>query len=143
VSNNTYTYGIHTNLTPPQLFFLVMLDEAAQHFGVDELTGLALLIIGWPFLPTRRKPKGATIGTSIASRVARRHLDFKIEKDILPTLTLGSVRRLKILWTRNIGVFVGRTVPIIGEVILAYDLSVISYRSAVHYNQLVKPEDRL
>jgi len=113
------------------------------HFGVDELTGLALLIIGWPFLPTRRKPKGATIGTSIASRVARRHLDFKIEKDILPTLTLGSVRRLKILWTRNIGVFVGRTVPIIGEVILAYDVSVISYRSAVHYNQLVKPEDRL
>jgi hypothetical protein len=62
---------------------------------------------------------------------------------ILPTLTLGSVRRLKILWTRNIGVFVGRTVPIIGEVILAYDVSVISYRSAVHYNQLVKPEDRL
>ena len=93
--------------------------------------------------PTRRKPKGATIGTSIASRVARRHLDFKIEKDILPTLTLGSVRRLTILWTRNIGVFVGRTVPIIGEVILAYDVSVISYRSAVHYNQLVKPEDRL
>ncbi|WP_367949118.1 hypothetical protein [Paraburkholderia sp. NMBU_R16] len=88
----------------------------------------------WAFLPTKRKPKGAAIGTSIASRVARRHLDFKIEKDILPTLTLGSVRRLKILWTRNIGVFVGRTVPIIGEVILAYDVSVIGYRSAVHYN---------
>ena len=47
------------------------------------------------------------------------------------------------LWTRNIGVFVGRTASIIGEVILAYDVSVISYRSAVHYNQLVKPEDRL
>ena len=46
MSNNTYTYGIHTNLTPPQLFFLVMLDKAAKHFGVDELTGLALVIIG-------------------------------------------------------------------------------------------------
>ena len=45
--------------------------------------------------------------------------------------------------SRNIDVFVGRTVPIIGEVILAYDVSVISYCSAVHYNQLVKPEDRL
>jgi hypothetical protein len=98
----------------------------------------------WAFLPTKRKPKGAAIGTSTASRVARRYLDFKIEKDILTTLTLGSVRRLKIVWTRNIGVFVGRAVPIVGEVILAYDVSVISYRSAVHYNhQLVNPEDRL
>lgn len=79
----------------------------------------------------------------MASRVARRHLGFKIEKDILPTLTLGSVRRFKILWTCNIGVFVGRTVPIVGEVILAYDVSIISYRSTVHYNQLMKPEGRL
>ncbi len=110
-----------------------MLDEAAKHFGVDELTGLALLIIGWPLLPTRRKPKGATIGASIASQVARRHLDFKIEKDILPTLTLGSVRRPKILWTRNIGVFVGRTVPIVGEVILAY----VSARMADYVSQML------
>lgn len=31
------------------------------------------------------------------------------------------------LWTRNIGVFVGRTASIIGEVILAYDVSVSFY----------------
>lgn len=93
--------------------------------------------------PNDASPTGPTIDTSIASRVARRHLDFKIEEDILPTLTLGSVRRFKILWTCNIGVFVGRAVPIIGEVILAYDVSIISNRSAVHYNQLVKPKDRL
>jgi hypothetical protein len=143
LSDSTYTYGIHTNLTAPQLFFLVMLDESAQQLGVEDVTALACIIAGWNFLPTRRKPLGATVGTSIASRVARKHLDFKISKEILPTLTFGSVKRFKILWTRNIGVFVGRAVPIVGEIILAYDVSIISYRSVVRYNQLVKLEDRL
>jgi hypothetical protein len=141
--SNVYSYGIHKDLAAPQLFFLVMLDESAKQLGVDDLVDLAAIIVGWPYLSTRRKPAGTTAGTSIASRVARRHLDFEIKARILPTLTLKSVARLKILYTNNLGVFVGRTVPVVGEMLLAYDVTVISYRTVRHYNRLVKPEDQV
>ena len=54
-----------------------------------------------------------------------------------------SVRRLKILFTNNLGVFVGRAVPVVGEALLAYDAATITYRSVIRYNQLVKPEDKV
>ncbi len=120
MSGNTYAYGIHRNLTPPELFFLVFLDETSKQLGFDDLVATAAIIVGWPFLPTRRKPLGTTKGTSIASRIARKHLDFEIKQRILPTLTLQSVKKLRVLYTNNIGVFAGRATPVIGEVILAY-----------------------
>lgn len=45
-------------------------------------------------------------------------------------------------FTRELGAFVGRAVPVVGWVITAADLSVIMYRSVLEYNRLVKPEDR-
>nr|WP_260400663.1 hypothetical protein [Paraburkholderia bannensis] len=39
--------------------------------------------------------------------------------------------------------FVGRAVPVVGEVMLTYDAATISYRSVIHYNRLVKPEDKV
>lgn len=140
---NLYSYGIHHDLTASQLFFVVMLDESASHLGVSDLAALGGAIVGWPFLSTRQKPKGATIGTSIASRVARRHLDYEIRWRILPTLTLASVRNMKIIFTRNLGVFVGRAVPVVGEAIIAHDVWTISHRTVAHYNRLVKPEDQV
>ncbi|WP_167284020.1 STM2901 family protein [Paraburkholderia sp. Cy-641] len=141
--STTYNYGVHTYLSPSELFFLVFLDEASQRLGVDDLVSVSAILAGWPFLPTRRKPIGTTKGTSIASRVSRRHLDYEIKFRILPTLTLQSVRKLKILFTNNLGVFVGRSIPVIGEVFLAYDATTITYKSIRHYNLLVKPEDRV
>ncbi|OBR53968.1 STM2901 family protein [Paraburkholderia tropica] len=143
MSGNVYDYGIHRNLSPSELFFLVFLDETSQQLGMDDLVDVAAIIVGWPLLPTRRKPGGTTKGTSIASRVARRHLDFEIKARILPTLTLKSASKLKILFTNNLGVFVGRAVPVVGEVMLTYDAATISYKSVIHYNRLVKPEDKV
>ncbi|RDK04821.1 STM2901 family protein [Paraburkholderia lacunae] len=141
--SNVYSFGIHNGLTPAQLFFLVMLDESAKEIGVEDLASLAAVISGLPLVPTRAKPGGATKGTSVASIVSRTPLPFEICQKILPTLTLASVRNLKIIFTHKIGAFVGRTIPVVGEVLLARDAWIISVNTVHNYNRLVRPEDKV
>ncbi|MDA8445636.1 STM2901 family protein [Paracidovorax valerianellae] len=140
---NRYSFGIHEQLEPQELFFLVFVDTAAKHFGVEDIAALGAVVAGYPLLPTRTKFNGATRGTSIASVVARKALPFKLKYQILPTVTLKSMASLKILFVRNIGAFVGRTIPVIGVFMLAYDAYRISTESVRAYNALVKEEDRM
>ncbi|CCJ78744.1 Putative membrane protein [Cronobacter muytjensii 530] len=53
------------------------------------------------------------------------------------------MRGLKIFWVNNLGAFVGRAVPVLGWIILAKDVSLISYNTVNHYNKLVRKEDRI
>jgi len=82
-------------------------------------------------------------GTSVASILSRKYLDYDLKKKILPTLTNASVKRLRFILVRNIGVFVGRAVPVVGWVIAANNVTMISIRSVSRYNALVKPEDKV
>jgi hypothetical protein len=141
--SNIYTYGIHRNLTPSELFFFVAIDETCEQLGVDDVSAVAAVLAGQNWIPTRTKPLGATPGTSIASKLSRRYLDFDLKWRILPTLTNASVKQLKIIMVRNIGKFVGRAVPVVGWVILARDVTMISINSVRHYNRLVLGEDRI
>ena len=43
----------------------------------------------------------------------------------LPTITNVSIRTLRPVFTRHLGAFVGRAIPIVGEVMLAKDVTVI------------------
>ena len=139
-----YNYGVHGNLTPPELFFLIVIDVACDELGIDDAVGIAMILLGQRFVPTRGKFGGAVKGTSIASRVSRRLLPYEVKHKILPTVTsFKSLVLLKVKFTRELGVFVGRAVPVVGWVITAADISIIMYRSAVKYNDLVKPEDRI
>lgn len=94
-------------------------------------------------MPTRAKPFGTTPGTSVASILSRKYLDYDLKKKILPTLTNASVKRLRFILVRNIAVFVGRAVPVVGWVIAAKDVTMISIRSVSRYNALVRPEDKV
>lgn len=47
------------------------------------------------------------------------------------------------MMVRNIGTFIGRTVPVVGWVVVAHDVAMISVKSIQHYNRLVTPEDRI
>ena len=142
-SANTYNFGIHRDLTPSELFFLIFLDEAQQQLGVEDIVSLAGAIVGYPFLSTRAKFGGATPGTSIASVVSRKLLPQNIKYRILPTLTLKSVANLKIIFTRNLGAFVGRAIPVVGQVVLAIDVICITSSSVSNYNRIVKREDKI
>jgi len=140
---NKYDYGGHGDLTPPELFCLIVIDVACDELGIDDAVGIAMILLGQRFVPTRGKFHGAVKGTSVASRVSRRLLPYEIKHKILPTVTsFKSLVLLKVKFTRELGVFVGRAVPVAGWIITAADVSIIMYRSAVTYNRLVKPEDR-
>ncbi|RQU95065.1 hypothetical protein DF133_03125 [Burkholderia cenocepacia] len=141
--NNTYAFGTHRDLTPMELYFLIFIDETCKELGVDDVAAVVAIVAGQNWMPTRAKPFGTTPGTSVASILSRKYLDYDLKKKILPTLTNASVKRLKFILVRNIGVFVGRAVPVVGWVIAAKDVTMISIRSVSRYNALVKPEDKV
>ncbi|PPK41953.1 hypothetical protein B0G57_12348 [Trinickia symbiotica] len=63
---------------------------------------------------------------------------------MLPTVTsFTSLVTLRLKFTGNLGVFVGRAIPGVGWVVFASDASMIIFRSVNAYNRMVKPEDRL
>lgn len=140
--DNRYVYnGLH-NLTSERLFLWILLDEIEKQFGVDDIAALLAIVSGQPFIPTRGKFGGATPGTSIASLAARATLNVELPFR-LPMITGASVRMLRIAFTRNLGAFVGRTIPIVGEIILAKDVTEIMWNTVTTYNVIVKPKDRL
>jgi hypothetical protein len=100
------------------------------------------ILAGQPLLPTRSKFGGATKGTSIASIASRQVLNYDL-KFRLPTLTGASLSTLRISLTRNLGAFVGRSVPVVGWVIVAHDVVQIMWNTVATFNCLVLPEDRL
>ncbi len=139
---NVYSYRGQINLTPAHLFFWVLMDKTEEQLGVKDIAALFAIVIGQPFIPTRGKFGGATPGTSIASLAARTALDIDLPFR-LPMITGASLGTLRIAFTRNLGAFVGRTIPIVGEVMLAADAAAIMWKTVTTYNSLVKMEDRI
>lgn len=139
--NGTYFFNGLSNLTAGELFFWIFLDETGKQLGVDDLATLALIILGQPLKTTRRKPIGATKGTSYLSYKLRRWLNVKVNN--WPTLTTGSILRRRVSYVNNLGAFVGRWIPILGIIILAYDVSSIAWRTTNHYNQVARGKDRI
>ena len=136
-----YYFSGLSNLPPGELFFWVFLDETGKHIGVTDFASLALIILGQPIKATRAKPFGATPGTSTLSYHLRQWLNIEVKH--WPTLTNGSIRRLKFSYVTNLGAFVGRWIPILGWVILAEDIATIAYKATNRYNTIAREEDRL
>lgn len=139
--NGTYFYRGFSNLSASELLFWIFLDETAEQFGTAELFTVALILLGQPNLPTRGKPARATPGTSPLSFQLRHWLNIETRR--LPTLTTGSIKRMKFAYVTNLGAFVGRWIPIIGEVILANDVVQITYRVTIKYNAIARGNDKL
>jgi hypothetical protein len=105
--NNTYDFGTHRDLTPMELFFLVFIDETCRELGVDDVAAVVAIVTGQNWMPTRAKPFGTTPGTSVASILSRKYLDYDLKKKILPTLTNASVKRLKFILVETLGFSLG------------------------------------
>lgn len=139
---NLYQYNHLIALTPQELFFWIAIDKTLEQLGGEDVAAAFAVLAGQPIVPTRAKVGGATKGTSIASIASRRALNYDL-KYRLPMITGSSPLSLKIALTKNLGAFVGRTVPIFGWVILGYDVVQILQKTISSYNFLVKPEDKL
>lgn len=142
MSDNRYTYGIHQNLTPADLFVYVALDETRKQLGLDDLAAASAVLLGQADVPVPGKVAGATEGTSVASLTARKLLPFKVRVR-LPMITKVGLSGVRIAFTRNLGAFVGRTIPVVGELFLARDAFMIMRNTVVTYNRLAKPGDRV
>ena len=142
----TYFYAGRSNLSASELFFMIFCETTADHFGIDEVLAVAALYSGVNNQKTRTKPKGAKEGTSRISKAMRRR--FKTAKFPygihLPTWIGGytpwTVQRRMVA---KISTFIGRTIPLIGEVILIADVSQIAYCSIRDYNRIARGNDKL
>lgn len=139
--NGTYFYRGFSNLSAGELLFWIFLDKASEQFGTTDFMTVGLILLGQPDIATRGKPVGATLGTSPLSSQLRHWLNIETRR--LPTLTSGSIRRLKFSYVTNLGAFVGRWIPILGLVIIAADVSTIAYKATAKYNTIARGKDKL
>ncbi|WP_312240702.1 STM2901 family protein [Pantoea sp.] len=144
--DNTYFYAGRSNLTASQLLFMIFCENTANQLGVQDFGAIVAIVAGLNILPTRTKPQGAIDGTSYASRGARQIFgNAKFPRGIkLPTIIGGyPPSKLKIRMVAKIGTFAGRAVPVVGWVILASDVSQITYRTVKEYNDIARGDDKL
>jgi len=139
---NHYSYGGRNDLTACKLYIAVLTEEICKRLGAADVAAIIAFLIGQPFLTTRQKFAGTTLGTSIASQIARELLDFNLPVRV-PTLTNQSMAALRFSMTCNLGAVVGRWTPQIGAIILVYDVVIIDLTTTLHFNKLAKPEDRI
>ncbi|WP_294907606.1 STM2901 family protein [Tatumella sp. UBA2305] len=140
--NGTYFYHGIPNLSAGELYFWIFLDAIHTHLGISDVAAAAGIILGQPTLPTRGKFAGATKGTSVASKMARQYINIELPFR-LPTLTNASFRTLKPKFVNNLGAFVGRTVPVLGWVIVASDIAIIIFKATANYNRIARGNDRI
>jgi len=141
--NGTYFYDGMSNLTAGDLFFWIMVNETLTQLGVSDMAGVVAIYIGSNNIDVAGKPSNATQGTSLASKTVRKYLKGKIMPFKLPTVMGYYPPRMKIIMTRKLSTFVGRSIPVLGVVILAYDISAIVVKTTNKYNTIASPDDRL
>ena len=141
--NGTYFYNGIINLSPSELYFWILIDTIKDQMGdIEDLYTLVLILLGQPILNTRRKFRNTTKGTSIASVYARRYLDIELGFR-LPTFTNASIRYLKPMMVNNLGKFVGRTIPVLGWVLLASDVTTLFFKATTRYNTVARGDDKI
>lgn len=144
--NGTYFYAGKSNLTASELFFMVFIFNTADQFGIKDIAATYGLYAGINDQPTRGKFKGAKKGTSRLSKVIRktfgkRFFPWGIK---LPTWIGGYTPwTVELRMVRSITTWVGRTIPLVGEVVLLADVSIIAYNSVKEYNTIARGNDKL
>ena len=142
MNENRYTYGTWQDLRPVDVFALVAFDETRKQLGLDNLAAASAMLLGQADVPVPGNFAGATPGTSGASVAARKLLPQTLPFR-LPTITGGGLSGIRIAFTRRLGAWVGRAIPVVGEVFLALDAYLITHNTVSTYNRIVKPEDRV
>lgn len=146
--NGTYYYAGKSNLNAGELLFMIFCENTLEQLGlgVTDFSAVVAIVSGRNNLGTRGKFANATKGTSYASKASR--AVFKKAKFpfgmSLPTWVGGYTPwTARKIYVRNISAFVGRSVPLLGIIILAVDISQIIYRTVRDYNVIAREEDKL
>ena len=146
--NGTYFYAGRSNLKASELFFMIFCEKFVEQLGlgIADFSAVVALLAGRNDQPTRTKPRNAIDGTSHLSKASRRVFgNAKFPYGIrLPTFIGGYTPwTMKPRITAKVGTFVGRTIPVVGWVILASDVSQISYKTVRDYNKIARGNDKV
>jgi len=143
---DTYFYAGRSNLTASELLFMIFCEQVADQLGVDDFAAIVAVVSGMNILGTRGKFAGATPGTSLASRGARKvfgNAKFPWGKQ-LPSIVGGyPPHKLRIIMTHKISTFVGRAVPVVGWIILTKDVADITFHTLRKYNSIARGDDKI
>lgn len=146
--NGTYFYAGRHNLKATELFFIIFCEKFVEQLGlgVADFGAVVALLAGRNNLPTRTKPRDALDGTSYASKASRKIFgQRKFPRGIrLPTFIGGYTPwTIRPRMTAKIAAFTGRMIPVVGWVILASDVSQISYKTFRNYNKIARGDDKI
>lgn len=123
---------------------MILAHETAEQIGISDVAGLIAILLGQPYLPTRGKldAKNSVRGTSVASK----YISKIPGKSPVPLPTIVGKAKivggkgLQIRFTKIVGRFVGRAIPIVGWGVLAYDLGAIFYNTQMIFNIITSDE---
>ncbi|REF44518.1 STM2901 family protein [Serratia ficaria] len=144
--NGTYFYAGRPNLSAGEMFFMVFCEQVAEQLGVDDFGAIVAIVSGLNVSKTRGKFRGNIEDTSYASRGARKVFGKKnFPGNVkLPSVVGGyPLSTMRVILTRKMGTFVGRAVPVVGWIILAKDVTEISFKSVTRYNSIARGDDKL
>lgn len=144
--NGTYFYAGRPNLSASEVLFMIFCEQVADQIGVNDFGAIVAIVAGLNISSTRGKFAGATPGTSYASRGARKvfgNAKFPWGKELPSVIGGYPPRQLKIIMTRKVSTFVGRAIPVVGWVILSYDLLQITVNTVRKYNSIARGGDKI
>jgi hypothetical protein len=75
--------------------------------------------------------------------MSRSLFKYKFRKRVLPTFTIESMKAFRWVLTHKLSVFIGRTLPGVGWILMARDVATIGYQTVLKYNRIARPEDRV
>jgi len=132
-----YFYNGESYNSKSDLYFAILVNQAAEQFGITDIVGLGMAIAGGNFVSTRGKTGGATPNTSYASKLAR-NIPGKLPFSV-PTVTgyPGVGKGMRIMMIKAIGMIIGRAIPVLGWGILLYDVGQTFYNTQDEYNKIV------
>lgn len=120
-----------------ELLLWLILDEFKKIFsGITDMLAIASLLTSFPVIPVTGKLGGApTKGTSPMSMVSRYLIRYRF-KTRHRTITWKQMLNGRWAYTTSLGAYVGRWVPWLGAVLVAWDLTKIT-RNVIHRYQLI------
>ncbi|WGH75910.1 RHS repeat-associated core domain-containing protein [Tenacibaculum tangerinum] len=115
-----------------KLYRDILIDQAAEQFGIKDLIALAAAIDGVGLIDKPFQAKGASKGTSYASKYGSKLFPQEMPRRLPTHFRGGSLR-----YTKVFGRFLGRLAGPVGWGILIYDVGKTLYNTQMIYNSIV------
>lgn len=127
-----YKYKDKFDDSKSELYGAILVDQAAEQFGIKDIVSLALALDNQGLLSKPFQAVGASKGTSVASKYGAEALPWEMPKRLPTHMRNGTWR-----YTKVFGRFLGRLAGPIGWGILAYDVGMTLYNTQTTYNDII------